>query len=397
MKLKISYSSELKFLFNLFEKYRGDSLRIVGGAVRDAVLNKKINDFDLCTTFQPDKVLSMLKIQNIKCLETRKNFGTITAMINGIKFEITTLRKDVECDGRHTDVKFVNSYEVDSKRRDLTINALYMNKNKEVFDYNNGLKDLENGLIKFIGEPENRVEEDYLRILRSFRFYGEYGKVFDEESLKACIKHKDGISKLSKERITEEFIKILNTQKFYETVSIMNEYDILIEILKINNIKLEYLKRYYAIKPSLKFFFNSIFPLILIIAENELDNFMELFSLSNKSKLFIQKIIKYAKMPLNLKYLLFEVEDQELIKHIVLLNGILNESNAEAINRNVNSVLHMKIENFNLKASDLEANGFLDKTQYSKLIEQGKQIYINADCYAPTEYIIEELKKMNSK
>ena len=110
-------------------------------------LNKKNNDFDLCTTFQPDKVLSMLKIQNIKCLETGKNFGTITAMINGIKFEITTLRKDVECDGRHTDVKFVNSYEVDSKRRDLTINALYMNKNKEVFDYNNSLKDLENGLI----------------------------------------------------------------------------------------------------------------------------------------------------------------------------------------------------------------------------------------------------------
>ena len=159
---------------------------------------------------------------------------------------------------------------------------------------------MENGLIKFIGEPEKRVEEDYLRILRLFRFYGEYGKVFDEESLKACVKHKDGILKLSKERITEEFIKILNTQKFYETVSIMNEYDILSEILKINNIKLEYLKRYYAIKPSLKFFFNPIFPLILIIAENELDNFMELFSLSNKSKSFIQKIIKYAKMPLNL-------------------------------------------------------------------------------------------------
>lgn len=397
MKLKISYSSELKFLFNLFEKYRGDSLRIVGGAVRNAVLNRKINDFDLCTVFPPDKVLSMLKIQKIKCLETGKNFGTITALINGTKFEITTLRKDVECDGRYADVKFISSYEVDSKRRDLTINALYLNKNKELFDYNNSLDDLENGIIKFIGEPEKRVEEDYLRILRFFRFYSEYGKVFDENSLQACIKYKDGISKLSKERITEEFIKILNSQKFYETISFMNDYGILEEILKIKNIKLEYLKEYNEIKPSLKFFFNPILPLILLVAENNLDNFSELFSLSNKNKFFIQKVIKYATKTLNLKYLLFEVEDQELIKHIVLLNGIINNSGAECVNKNVNSVAHMKIENFNLKASDLEANGFLDKTQYSKLLEQGKQIYINAEVYAPTEYIIEELKKMNSK
>ena len=136
--------------------------------------------------------------------------------------EITSLREDVKTDGRHAVVKFTDDWGIDASRRDLTINAVYADERGNVFDYYNGIEDLENGFVRFIGNPDTRIKEDYLRILRFFRSYSIFGKgELDKKALKACVENKDGLKKISSERIRDEMFKILATKNVAKTIKIM--------------------------------------------------------------------------------------------------------------------------------------------------------------------------------
>ncbi len=184
-------------------------VRLVGGCVRDAILGIENSDIDLATPLTPDKVIEKLNSHNIKVVPTGLKFGTVTAVIAGRNYEITTLRHDVACDGRHADVAFTNDYAEDAARRDFTINALSADINGKVYDYHNGIADLQNGVVKFIGNAKDRCEEDFLRILRFFRFYAYYGKgEIDQNSLAACTLYADKIKSLSGERIQKEMLKL---------------------------------------------------------------------------------------------------------------------------------------------------------------------------------------------
>ena len=204
-----NFPSEVKKLFEIF----GEDIRLVGGSLRDLLLGKNMKDFDFATKFLPNEVIAILEKHQIKALETGIKFGTVTAVINHKNFEITTLRKDQNHQGRHCDVEFVADYLLDASRRDFTINALYLDCEGNIYDYFGGIDDLEKEKVKFIGNANSRIEEDFLRILRFFRFSCEYAKSLDKQGLEACTKQKENIKKLSRERIRQEFIKMFATSK----------------------------------------------------------------------------------------------------------------------------------------------------------------------------------------
>ena len=166
-------SKDIKKLFNILEKNKEKKTQVVmfvGGCVRKFLTNESIDDIDIATIFTPEELKEKLKNSNFKIIETGVEHGSVTIILNSSKFEITTLRQDTKTDGRHTEVSFIDSWDVDSSRRDFTINAIYMDSKGKIYDPQNGKEDLKNNKVKFIGEPSTRIEEDYLRIIRFIRF-----------------------------------------------------------------------------------------------------------------------------------------------------------------------------------------------------------------------------------
>lgn len=206
----------------------GIDTRFVGGCVRDSLIKKQLHDIDIGTPLLPEDVIKRLEKHNIKTIPTGIDHGTVTAILPSIQIQITTLRKDIETDGRKAKVLFTKSWLEDAARRDFTFNALSCNALGEVFDPFMGLSDLKSGIVKFIGKAEERVKEDYLRILRFFRFYASYGFAkMDQEALRACTAHKDKLKTLSAERIRDEFIKLLKTKDPFNTIEKMFDTNIL--------------------------------------------------------------------------------------------------------------------------------------------------------------------------
>jgi poly(A) polymerase len=205
--------------------------RFVGGAVRNALLGLPISDIDLATPLLPEKVAEKLKAAHINVVPTGVEHGTVTAVVNGKPFEITTLRRDVETDGRRAVVAFTTDWKEDSERRDFTMNALYASGSGEIFDYHDGVADLENGRVRFVGDARQRIREDYLRILRLFRFHAWYGKgAVDAEALEAATELKSGIGQLSGERVQKELLRLLEAADPVPVLGIMAEAKILSEI-----------------------------------------------------------------------------------------------------------------------------------------------------------------------
>ncbi|AEI89185.1 MAG: tRNA nucleotidyltransferase/poly(A) polymerase [Candidatus Midichloria mitochondrii] len=205
----ISILKELLCLYNLLQAH-GD-VKLVGGCVRDMLLGLAPKDIDLATTILPQEVMRILSLNQIKCIPTGLEFGTVTAVVNHITFEITTLRKDIKTYGRKAEVEFTDEWLEDAKRRDFTVNAMYASIDGTVMDFFNGIEDLKNKKIKFIGNAEQRIKEDFLRILRYFRFISYIGgNSIDENSLMAAIKLKSGLEKISGERIKTEMFKLLS-------------------------------------------------------------------------------------------------------------------------------------------------------------------------------------------
>nr|WP_253308296.1 CCA tRNA nucleotidyltransferase [Rickettsia endosymbiont of Ceutorhynchus assimilis] len=206
--LQISSKSYKRILAQL--QAGGGKARLIGGCVRDALLNKASYDIDIATSLLPNEVINILSKAGIKVIPTGIKFGTVTAILNKEKFEITTLRKDIDCNGRHAKVLFTDDFAEDAARRDFTINALsYCPFENKIYDYFNGLLDLKLKKVIFIGQASQRIKEDYLRILRFFRFSSYYADHIDNEGLKACENLQDGLKILSRERIKSEMDKVI--------------------------------------------------------------------------------------------------------------------------------------------------------------------------------------------
>lgn len=188
----------------------GEEARIAGGAVRNTLLGEPVGDIDIATTTLPDETIRRAEAAGFKAIPTGYDHGTITVVAAGTAYEVTTLRADVETHGRHATVAFGRDWKTDAERRDFTMNALYATASGEVIDLVGGLADLETRTLRFIGEAEDRIREDYLRILRFFRFFAFYGRGRpDASGLKACARLKDGLAGLSAERVWKEVHRTL--------------------------------------------------------------------------------------------------------------------------------------------------------------------------------------------
>lgn len=191
-------------------KESGVETRAVGGAVRDTLLGWPVTEIDLATTALPERVMTLVRKAGLKAVPTGIEHGTVTVIAEGVPFEVTTLRRDVETFGRHATIAFTEDWEEDARRRDFTLNALYAGADGAVFDPLSGYADLMAGRVRFIGDAEARIKEDYLRILRFFRFNAYYGKgPLDPDGLKASVKLRAGMKRLSAERVAAELRKLL--------------------------------------------------------------------------------------------------------------------------------------------------------------------------------------------
>lgn len=207
------FTEELNTLVDLFKKYNYE-LRIAGGAVRDILMEIKPKDIDFATTATPDQMKEMFTTENVRMINAKgEKHGTITPRINNKEnFEVTTLRIDVRTDGRHAEVQFTTDWQLDANRRDLTINSMFLGFDGTLYDYFYGYEDLQQRRVVFVGDAAVRIQEDYLRILRYFRFYGRIAKdphQHDEPTLEAIRNNGDGLARISGERIWSEMQKIV--------------------------------------------------------------------------------------------------------------------------------------------------------------------------------------------
>ena len=210
----------------------GGEARFVGGCVRNALLGRAVDDIDIATPLTLDEVTKRLEKAGLTAVPTGIEHGTVTAVANGKPFEITTLRRDVSTDGRRAVVAFTKDWKEDAGRRDFTMNALYAAASGEVFDYANGLADLKAGRVAFVGDPVTRIREDYLRILRLFRFHAWYGKgEIEAGALHAAASEREGLRKLSGERIAKEMFKLLAAENPLPCLRVMAASAILPEIM----------------------------------------------------------------------------------------------------------------------------------------------------------------------
>ncbi|MFK0384314.1 CCA tRNA nucleotidyltransferase [Agrobacterium sp. NPDC090273] len=210
----------------------GGEVRVVGGAVRNALMGLPVGDVDMATTLTPDVVVARAKAAGIKAVPTGIEHGTVTLVIDGEGFEITTLRRDVETNGRHAQVAFGTDWQADAERRDLTINALYADHSGAVIDLIGGLADIETGTVRFIGDAATRIAEDYLRILRFFRFFAHYGSGRpDADGLRASARAKDKLQTLSAERVWSEIKKLLSATDPSRALLWMRQSGVLAEVL----------------------------------------------------------------------------------------------------------------------------------------------------------------------
>ena len=300
----LSSNTPISKIFDAIESYSSSSeIRYVGGCIRKIINKEKIDDIDLATNLEPIQVCEVLSQNKINFHETGINHGTITALIDNYKFEITSLREDVSTDGRHAQVKFSQDWKKDASRRDFTINAIYSDKEGNLFDPYNGKEDLKKGEINFIGDTETRIKEDYLRILRYFRFFLNYSKQKHKpEIIKFLRMNIDGISKLSKERLLDELRKMINSK----TLVKLSKDKISLEFIKIIFPELKYFNIFskinsylYEILQEVDFIF---FISLLIIDETDnADYFIYKFNISKKDQKRIKNIDEFYKEKLTLK------------------------------------------------------------------------------------------------
>ncbi len=302
--INLTNQTPTKRIFEALNTYSESSeVRYVGGCVRKIIKKEIVDDIDLATNLKPIEVCDALKKQNINYYETSIEHGTITAIIDDYKYEITSLRKDVSTDGRHAKVEFSSDWKEDAARRDFSINSIYSDKDGNLFDPYNGKKDLESGNINFIGDSENRIKEDYLRILRYVRFFINYSnQSHDLNIIKMIKKNIGGISKLSSERLLDEFKKLTRSNAF---LKIFND-EISLDLIEIIFPQLKNLRNFkklnsYALDNLSEVDFIFLLSLLIVDGTDNTDYFLYKFNISKKDQKRLKSINFFYKENVSIK------------------------------------------------------------------------------------------------
>ena len=291
-------NKEIKFVFNkLQEGYPKETItaRFVGGCVRKYLSNDEIDDIDIATILSSEEIKEKFKNTNFKVIDTGITHGTVTLVSKKFKLELTTLRKDLKTDGRHAEVEYIDNWQLDSERRDFTINAIYLDINGKIFDPQGGKTDLKNNNVKFIGDPQKRIEEDYLRIIRFIRFKIIYNFKMERTTINAIKLNLTGIKKISKERILVELYKILDLNNFINlnaNIELKEIFSLIFPEFK----NLKRLERLIKINDNLQINRNLLLAILLIDDKLTHEYFSHKYNISNDIKESLNSFAKNFKL-----------------------------------------------------------------------------------------------------
>lgn len=395
---KIVGSSKVVRLFNAVEEH-GGTIRFVGGAVRDTLAGLSGFDLDLATDLSPDELIEACQDFNIKTVPIGLKYGTVGVVLDDKVLEVTSLRRDVKTDGRHAVVEFTDDWSVDASRRDLTINAVYADLKGNVFDYYNGIDDLEHHVVRFIGKPEDRIKEDYLRIMRFFRFYSRFGKSpMDEAALKACIKHKDGLRTLSIERVRDELFKLLVTPNIAETMKIIFDNDILSYFLPKSE-HIDVLARLTKIVADLKYEGNFLRRLFVLYLPNvtQAENIASSLKFTKKQK---EIFVNWAKIdilednilsPIARLKSIYRYGKQFCIDKLILTVAIYN-INAPQLGNVLQEIENAVMPIFPIRGRDVINSGVKDSRRIGQILDDLERRWIDSDFKLNRDELLSSIK-----
>ena len=373
--------------------HAGGEARIVGGAVRNFLIKKDISDIDIAANLTPDKITEIFESRNIRVIPTGIDFGTVTIVYESKNYEITSLRKDIFTDGRHAKVDYTKNWEEDAARRDFTFNALYMDIDGEIYDYFNGQEDLKKGIVRFIGNAEDRIKEDYLRILRMFRFYAYFGKdKILQNQLDICKKLSDGLDIISGERIHIEMTKLLSSPEGTTTVDAVDQMIKTGILQKISGIeekdyRLEKLKNIYDIEKNPNPIVSLAAFLCSKIPEEKIDAFAEKWRLSNKELRFFYRLRESMQLDYKDDYQVrnsARINGKDEFYDYIVLNfskGRIKEAEAKKL---IKFAADFAVPEFPVKSVDLINLGVPPSKKLGELLRKAEEIWERAN-YKPNK------------
>jgi len=379
-------NKELKFIFNKIQEGYPENLvtaRFVGGCVRKYLTNDKIDDIDIATTLSVAEIKEKFKDTNFKVVETGVKYGTVTIISENLKLELTTLRKDIETDGRHAEVEYINDWQLDSERRDFTINSIYLDINGNIFDPQMGMVDLKNNNIKFIGDPQKRIEEDYLRIIRFLRFKIMYNSKVEQTTNNAIKQNLDGIKKISKERILTELFKILDLKNFININESINLKEIFTLIFpEFENLKR--LDRLIKICNHTQINKELLLGVLLIDEKNSHEYFQHKYNVSNNIKNNLNLLANNFRLSKeNKNFFLQDLEKNIYLNgknHLInlnILNFVINTKlKFKDFKETLNKILKSKTHQFTIDGKYLIKNGMQQGLLMGKVLKEIEEEWI---------------------
>ncbi len=382
-------NKEIKNIFKILNKNNftgADSAMFVGGCVRKHLLGEEIDDIDIATNLTPNQVKEKFKDTKFKVVDTGIDHGTVTIVSNKLKFEITTLRKDIKTDGRHAEIEYTNDWQKDSERRDFTVNAIYLNINGKIFDPQLGEGDLNNREIRFIGDPQKRIEEDYLRIIRFIRFSLEYNSDPEENVIKTIKLNLDGIKKISKERIFKELLKILDGKNFLkinEKISLKEIFLLIFpELQNINR-----LNKIGKISNNLTLNREMLLSILLLDDSNNVEYFSHKYNVSNDLKNKLNLInINFKKFNNDKDFFKKDLQKNIYLfgkDHLIILNIIRFIINQKDKIHDYYAILNLikkfEVPNFPFSGKYLKDKGMKEGVKIGKILKLIEKEWIKND------------------
>ncbi len=396
-------SKKVKKIISILNTKNRKQAMFVGGCVRKYLSNEKIDDIDIATVFTPHQIIEKFINSDVEVKKTGLLHGTLTLVSEGKSFEVTTLREDVSTDGRHAQVSFTDNWEKDSERRDFTINAIYLDERGKIFDPQLGLKDLKNKKVRFIGDPDKRIKEDYLRILRYIRFSIQYKDLkADETTSKAIQLNLNGVKKLSKERIYSELTKIIKLENFQDIFK--NKF--LLDVFKLifpEFINIERAKNFTQIRNLKRIILEKdvILASMLINSSNNHEYFSHKYKVSNETKdnlNFYAKLLKEIKINKNffakdLKKNIF-YNGRDKIKSVFLIFNLMKEKTIPSkITDMFSKIDSISIPRFPITGNDLLSRGVKGGRKVGELMKKMEKKWIENNFNLNDEEIKSLLKK----
>ena len=378
-------SSKISRLFNAVED-NGGTIRFVGGAVRDTLAGFSGFDIDLATDLSPDELVEACQSNGLKTIPLGLKIDSIGVVIDDRILRVSSLRKGGKKDNSHTDFEYTDDWSADASKRDLTINAVYADLRGNVFDYYNGISDLENGVVRFIGSAEDRIKEDYLRIMRFFRFYSIFSKTpMDKEALQACIKYKDGLRSIAIERVRDELFKLLVTPKVTETMRIIYDNDILGYFLPKSE-HLDALWRLSKLVEDAKYEGNFLRRLFVLYQPNsaQAENIAGILRFTKKQK---ETFVRWAKIEINPENIATPTDRLKFIYRYgkqftvdkILLSAAIYQKLILNINETLKEVENAVVPVFPIRGKDLICRGISGDRQIGEVLGKLEKIWIDSN------------------